>query len=78
MQAREDVHQILRELAKEGAGVVMVSSDEEELINLTSLAPFSKIIVMYEGEIVKTLIGEDITLENIIANSMPVSKGETE
>lgn len=78
VQAREDVHQILRELAKEGAGVVMVSSDEEELINLTSLAPFSKIIVMYEGEIVKTLIGEDITLENIIANSMPVSKGETE
>lgn len=50
VQAREDVHQILRELAKEGAGVVMVSSDEEELINLTSLAPFSKIIVMYEGE----------------------------
>lgn len=75
VQARADVHQILRELAEEGTAVVMVSSDEEELVNLTRIAPFSRVIVMYEGQIVKTLAGDAITLENIIASSMPVMEG---
>lgn len=75
VQARADVHQILRELAAEGAAVIMVSSDEEELVDLTRNAPFSKVVVMYEGQIVKTLTGDMITLENIIANSMPTMGG---
>ena len=65
VQARTDVHKIMRELADNGSVVIMVSSDAAELVNLTRHAPKSRVIVMYEGEIAKTLRGADITEENI-------------
>jgi ABC-type sugar transport system ATPase subunit len=70
VQARRDIHKIFRNLADSGSAVIMVSSDDEELVELTKQASLSKIIVMYEGNIVKTLIGSDITKENIVAYSM--------
>jgi ABC-type sugar transport system ATPase subunit len=76
VQARRDIHKIFRELADAGSAVIMVSSDDEELVELTTQTSLARIIVMYEGNIVKTLTGSDITKENIAAYSMPKGGGQ--
>lgn len=57
VQARKDIHDIFLELAAHGSAVVMVSSDEEELIELSRNAANARILIMYEGKIVKELRG---------------------
>lgn len=71
VNARRDVHNLLKSLVKNGSSVVFVSSDDEELVELTRAVPFSRIIVIYDGMIVNTLYGGDITTENIAAYAMP-------
>jgi len=70
VQARRDVHKVMVEIAKRGSAVLMVSSDNDELVNLTRVAEHSRIIVMYEGQIIRTLTGSDITVENIARASV--------
>ena len=70
MQARRDVHKTMVKIAEQGSAVLMVSSDNDELVNLTSMAENSRIIVMYEGQIIKTLTGSDISVENIARASV--------
>ncbi len=69
VQARHDLHKTLVEIAAEGSAVLMVSSDDEELVNLAGLTDSARVIVVYEGVIVKTLRGKEITAENIAAAS---------
>lgn len=75
VNARRDVHNLLKELTYSGSAVIFVSSDDEELVELTKSVPFSKVIVMYDGQIVGTLKGSDITTENIAAYAMPKEGG---
>ena len=70
VQARRDVHKIMVEIANKGSAVLMVSSDNDELVNLTSMTENSRLIVMYEGQIVKTLTGKSISVENIAKASV--------
>ncbi len=71
VQARRDVHAIFSELASTGSTVLMVSSDDEELVNLTKPLKNSRVMVMYNGRFVSTLKGDDITVHNIISASLP-------
>jgi ABC-type sugar transport system ATPase subunit len=71
VNAKRDVYRFLRELAISGSGIVFVSSDDEELVELTRSYEYSKIIVMYKGRIVRKLSGFDITAENIASYSIP-------
>lgn len=70
VQARRDVHKTMVEIAKKGSAVIMVSSDNDELVNLMHLSQHSRLIVMYEGQIIRTLTGNDITIENIAKASV--------
>ena len=74
VKARNDLHQMFAALAAEGNAVVMISSDEDELVNITSMPEVSRVLVMYEGTISATLEGADISREKISAASMPVTK----
>ena len=69
IQSRRDLHTTFAKLIGEGSSVVMISSDDEELVEACSIMPLARVIVMYEGEIVQMLHGEDITIENIAAYS---------
>jgi len=69
VQARYDLHKTFIDLANKGSGVVMVSSDDEELVEICRMTPNSRVLIMYEGKIVKELTGEAITAENILAYS---------
>ena len=75
VSARHDVHKLMRKLAQNGSSVIFVSSDDEELVELTRSVPCAKVIVMYDGSIVATLHGEDITTEKIAAYEMPKENG---
>jgi len=75
VNARTDLHKALADLAAKGSAVVMVSSDDDELVNITSMAEKSRVLVMYEGKIAASLTGAGITRENISAASMPAKGG---
>lgn len=78
VKARADLHQEFVKLASEGSAVIMISSDDDELVSLTSLTSNSKVIVMYEGHISAVLEGDRITRENISAASMPTDAGHVD
>jgi ABC-type sugar transport system ATPase subunit len=73
VQARYDLHAEFRKLADAGSAVIMVSSDDDELVSLTRMSANACVIVMHEGRIVKVLRREDITRANIIKYSFDVS-----
>jgi len=54
--ARREVHQIMNELTKNGAAILMISSDLSELINMSD-----RIYVMNSGRIVAELVGKQAT-----------------
>ena len=54
--AREQVYEVIRELAADGAGILIVSSEAEELARLCS-----RIHIMHSGTIVQTLAGDEVT-----------------
>jgi ABC-type sugar transport system ATPase subunit len=62
--ARAEIHNIIREHARAAAGVIVISSEVEEMIGLCD-----RVLVMAEGTIVGSLAGEEITKENIVALS---------
>lgn len=75
VNARTELHGLLAGQVRDGAALLMVSSDDDELAAICKMAGRSRVIVMYEGQIVKTLTGDEITRENIIAAAIPTKKG---
>ncbi len=59
--ARAEIHLIIRELAQQGAAVLVISSDNEELPGLCD-----RVLVMVEGSLAGELRGDAITKERIL------------
>lgn len=59
--AKHEIYKIIRSLADEGIGVIVVSSEMTEIIGLCDRA-----IVMHEGEITGTVEGEEMTEKVIV------------
>ena len=59
--AKHEIYSIIDELAKEGLGVLLVSSELEEIINLCDT-----VCVMRRGRLVKTLTREELSQEVIM------------
>jgi ribose transport system ATP-binding protein len=62
--AREEIHEAIRRLARSGVGIIVISSDVEELAILAD-----RVVVMREGHVVGELNGEDITEARIVEMS---------
>lgn len=65
--AREEIYQIIYDLAKQGKAVLIVSSDLTEVLNICQ-----RIIIMYEGSVTGELTGQDRTEEKIMAKATNV------
>lgn len=70
VNARAELRQIIWQLSSQGMAVLFVSSDEDELISLCAPMTNARVIVMYEGGIVKTLRNKEITRDNLIAATL--------
>lgn len=59
--ARQEIHALIDELAAEGRGVIVISSDLDELLSIAD-----KIVVMREGRIAGELSASQATRENVM------------
>ena len=59
--AKAEIHRQIRELAREGVGVVVISSELPELIGVSD-----RVLVVREGRIAGEVEGEDMTEEKIM------------
>lgn len=69
--AKAEIYQLIDMLAREGIGVVVVSSDLMEIINLSN-----RILVMKEGRISGELAGDAITEDRVMMYAMGVEANE--
>lgn len=70
VNARAELREIMWNLTEKGMSIVFVSSDEDELISLCSTRNNARVIVMYEGTIVETLYGKEITRDRLISATL--------
>ena len=70
--AKNEIYEIIDEMIRQGASVIMVSSEMQETISLCD-----RVLVMYEGEISGELYHKDATEKNIVTlmsgQALPVS-----
>ena len=67
--ARGDVYRIIQELKSRGLAILMISSDMEEVVQLSDRA-----VTMYHGKLNAEFIGDDINQENLMSASFGVVK----
>lgn len=60
--AKIEIYRLMEKLAKNGAGIIMISSELPEIINISD-----RILVMYEGKIVKEFQKEQASQESILS-----------
>ena len=66
---KQEIYRLLRDLAETGASIIYYSTDYEELIGCCD-----RVAVMYDGEIVRELQGEEINERNIIASALKMDE----
>ncbi|RPJ36866.1 MAG: sugar ABC transporter ATP-binding protein [Planctomycetaceae bacterium] len=69
--AKGEIYKIMDELAGQGKIIIMISSDNPELISICD-----RVGVMYHGGLAKILEGGELTEENILRHAMGVGEGE--
>jgi ribose transport system ATP-binding protein len=69
---KQEIYQLLRRLADEGAAIVFYSTDYDELIGCCD-----RVLVLYEGRIKKELAGSAITEQSLIASALDLPVGQS-
>ncbi|MBV8857838.1 MAG: sugar ABC transporter ATP-binding protein [Acidobacteria bacterium] len=59
--AKAEIYELMRKLAESGVAIIMISSDMEEVINVSD-----RVAVMHEGRVTGVLTREETTEENIM------------
>jgi ribose transport system ATP-binding protein len=72
---KQELYQLLRDLADAGTAILFYSTDYDELIGCCD-----RVAIMYDGRIQRELRGADLTEHNIIASSLnlPLDKARPE
>jgi ribose transport system ATP-binding protein len=60
--AKAEIQALIEELAEKGLGVLMISSELEELLEGSD-----RIVVLHDGQTVASLEREDISLDTVVA-----------
>jgi AI-2 transport system ATP-binding protein len=61
-KARQDVYSLIRALTAQGVGILLISSDLDEITQLSD-----RVLVMYHGSIFEELSSNDRKIERITA-----------
>ncbi len=67
---KQEIYRLLRQIADAGAAILLYSTDYEELIGCCD-----RVVVMYDGAIVRELTGEAITEHAIIESALNIRVG---
>jgi len=70
VHTKAELYRLLAELRGQGVGVILHSSDDEELLGLCD-----RVLVMREGQVVAELAGEPLTKERLLSASMGAPVG---
>jgi ribose transport system ATP-binding protein len=62
---KQELYAVMRELARQGAAILFYSTDYDELIGCCD-----RVLILYDGRIVRVLEGAAITEQNIVAASL--------
>ena len=68
---KQEIYQLLRRLADEGAAIIFYSTDYDELIGCCD-----RVLVLYDGEVKRELAGDEINVHNLIASALNISTAE--
>ena len=68
---KQEIYQLLRRLADNGATILFYSTDYDELIGCCD-----RVLVMYDGAIIRTLEGGDINERMLISSALNIETGE--
>ncbi len=63
--AKAEIHQLMNEMVKEGAAILMISSELPEVLHMSD-----RIYVMYQGQIIKELQREEADQETVLKYAM--------
>jgi len=64
VSARQDVYRLIRDLTAQGVGILLISSELEEVVALSD-----RVMVMYQGHIIKELDRSEAQLDQVMAFS---------
>jgi len=67
---KQEMYQLLRELADKGAAILFYSTDYDELIGCCD-----RVLVMYDGAIRRELIGDQITERALVSSALNIGAG---
>ena len=65
-----DVHALIHDLTEQGLGVLLISSDFEEVIDLSD-----RVLIMYHGELVEELTHSQCQIERVTAAAFGLREG---
>jgi len=68
---KQELYQLLRRLAESGAAILFYSTDYDELIGCCD-----RVLVLYDGRVVRELEGGEITERALIASALNVQAGQ--
>jgi ribose transport system ATP-binding protein len=64
---KQELYQLLRRLADQGAAILFYSTDYDELIGCCD-----RVLVLYDGKVVKELAGQEITEHALVSSALNV------
>ena len=70
---KQELYQLMRRLAAEGAAILFYSTDYDELIGLCD-----RVAVMYDGRIARLLVGAEITEKTLVTSALNIATGDDE
>lgn len=70
---KQEIYQLLQDLAAEGAAILFYSTDYDELIGCCN-----RVLVMYGGAVVRTLFGRELTETNLVSAALNLPAGVDE
>ena len=68
---KQEIYQLLRELADAGAAILFYSTDYDELIGCCD-----RVLVLYDGAVRRELVGSEITERALVASALNIDSGD--
>jgi ribose transport system ATP-binding protein len=69
--AKSEIHRLMRDLANNGTGILMISSELPEILGMSD-----RVVVMYSGKVMAVLKADEATEEKVMAAATGIWKSK--